>query len=150
MISRLFMSIIVIPLLFNNGLPREAYGTVIGQAIGQPDQLVRLAEVWCDNNDYSGNSDCAWVLDTARAPADCSDANGYFAINDVEQFHYVVVVGMPENNDYYVLYRDHSDIMWVQEGTVYDVGSFYAYTYETYCPSTTGIAKFSEKLEIWR
>jgi hypothetical protein len=81
---------------------------------------LRLAEVYRSDD---GESDGAYILDTAFSPGTISDENGYFVFSDIEPMEYVLVLGNPEN--VYEIITDESGKakVWEPEANqVLDIG----------------------------
>lgn len=93
-------------------------GRVLSSKTGLPlvEEPVRLAEVFYDDGVP------LFLLDAAFSPAALSDANGYFAFNDVEPKEYVVTVG--EFYSTWVPYKEGGEakVFKLEADQVVDVG----------------------------
>jgi Tfp pilus assembly protein PilP len=104
--------------------PSGEKSTLAGRIVSNTDQapiketIVQLAQIYRD----SKTNEAVYALDLARAPGGWTDANGYFAIGDVQPGEYAVVVG-----DYYgvnevVQETGNARIFKTEAGKVLNVG----------------------------
>jgi hypothetical protein len=93
-------------------------GRVLSSKTGLPlvEEPVRLAEVFYDDGVP------LFLLDAAFSPATLSDANGYFAFNDIEPKEYVLTVG-----EFFATWAPHKEggeakVFKLEADQVIDVG----------------------------